>query len=141
MRFCTEAYDVPVMRATLLWILLSLFMLRVLGQLLVVAGIAPFLPPLDDWQSGLLPYPVLLASQILILGVLATVCVQFSRGRGYFVRRHRLLATPLWVVGWIYAIGMVVRYALLRRDVIPVVFHIVLASFLLVVSAHHRRQG
>jgi hypothetical protein len=134
-------YDGPVTRAPLLWILLSFFTLRVLGQLLVVAGIAPFLPPLDDWQSGLLPYPVLLSSQILILGILATVCVQFSRGQGYFVRRQWLLATPLWVVGWIYAIGMVVRYALLRRDAIPVVFHIVLASFLLVVAQHHRRQG
>ena len=125
--------------ATLLWILLCLFALRVVGQLLVVAGLAPFLPPVGEWQSGLLPYPFLLASQIVILVLLATVCVQFSRGRGFFVRRHAWLATPLWTVGWIYALGMVVRYALLRRDAIPVVFHIVLASFLLVVSLHHRR--
>jgi hypothetical protein len=129
------------MRAAVLWILLLLFTLRVLGQLLVVAAVAPFLPPMEEWQSGLLPYPLLLASQILILGMLATVCVQFSRAQGYFVRRQRWLATPLWAVGWIYAIGMIVRYALLRRDAIPVVFHIVLASFLLVVAAHHRRQG
>jgi len=127
-------------RPTVLWILLSLFALRVLGQLLVVAGLAPFLPPMDDWQSGLLPYPLLLASQILILAILATVCVQFSRGEGYFVRPHAWLATPLWIVGWIYGIGMVVRYALLRRDAIPVVFHIVLASFLLVVASYHRRR-
>ena len=128
-------------RATLLWILLALFALRVLGQLLVVAGVAPFLPPMDEWQSGLLPYPVLFASQIAILALLAMVCIQFSHGRGLFVRRNRWLATPLWIVGWIYAIGMVVRYALLRRDAIPVVFHIVLASFLLVVANHHRRSG
>jgi hypothetical protein len=126
---------------TLLWILLALFALRVLGQLLVFAGLAPFLPPMEDWQSGLLPYPFLLSSQMLILVVLATVCIQFSRGKGYFVSPQPWLATPLWTVGWIYAIGMVVRYALLRRDAIPVVFHIVLASFLLVVAAHHRRQG
>ena len=126
-------------RTTILWILLSLFALRVSGQILVVGGVAPFLPPMHDWQSGLLPYPLLLASQILVLGVLATVCVQFSRAKGYFVRPRMWLATPLWIVGWIYAIGMVVRYALLRRDVIPVVFHIVLASFLLVVAHHHRR--
>jgi hypothetical protein len=106
--------------------------------LLVVNGLAPFLPPVDEWQSGLLPYPLLLASQIVILGVLATVCVQFSRGKGYFVRPHTWLATPLWIAGWIYAAGMIVRYALLRRDVIPVVFHIVLASVLLVVAHHHR---
>ena len=126
-------------RPMLLWTLLVLFALRVVGQLLVAAGLAPFLPPMDEWQSGLLPYPVLFASQTLILALLATVCVHFSRGHGYFVRPHPWLATPLWIVGWIYAVGMLVRYALLRRDAIPVVFHIILASFLLVVADHHRR--
>ncbi len=129
-----------VTRAQLLWVLLALFALRVLGQLLVVAGLAPFLPPLEDWQSGLLPYPLLLASQVVILAVLAWVCVQFSRGDGYVVRPRAWLGTPLWIAGWLYAIGMVVRYALLRRDAIPVAFHIVLASFLLVLAHHHRRQ-
>jgi hypothetical protein len=129
-----------VPRAALLWILLTLFVLRVLGQLLVVNDLAPFLPPMDEWQSGLLPYPVLLASQIAIGAVLATVCIQFSRGKGYFVRPHAWLATPLWLVGWLYAIGMVVRYAILRRDLIPVTFHIVLATFLLVVAHEHRRR-
>src|SRR5688572_13791404 len=125
---------------TLLWILLMLFVLRVVGQLLVVGGVAPFLPPMEEWQSGLLPYPLLLASQIAIVAVLATVCIQFSRGAGYFVRPHSWLATPLWILAWIYALGMVVRYAMLRRDLIPVTFHIVLASFLLVVAHHHRRS-
>lgn len=127
-------------RATLLWTLLFLFALRVLGQLLVVSGLAPFLPPMDDWQSGLLPYPLLLVSQIMILGLLATVCVQFSRGHGFFLRRQAWLSTPSWIAGWIYALGMAVRYTLLRRDAIPVVFHIVLASFLLVVAQYHRQQ-
>ena len=125
------------MRAVL-WCLLGLFALRVLGQLLVVARMAPFLPPMDEWQSGLLPYPALLASQIAILGVLGTVCVQFSRASGYFVRPHAWLATPLWIGGWTYAAAMIVRYALLRRDAIPVAFHLVLAGFLLVVAQHHR---
>lgn len=129
----------PRRRAAVLWILLALFVLRVLGQLLVVAGVAPFLPPMDEWQSGLLPYPLLLTSQILIIGLLATVSAQFTRGSGYFVRCHGWLASPLWITGWIYAIGMVVRYTLLRRDVIPVVFHIVLATFLLAVAHHHKR--
>lgn len=125
----------------LLWILLALFALRVAGQLLVVTGHAPFLPPMDDWQSGVLPYPLLLASQIVILGVLATVCLQFSRGMGFFVQPRRWLATPLLITGWMYAVGMILRYALLRRDAIPVIFHVVLASFLLLVAQHHRRQG
>lgn len=131
--------NVPRRRAAILWILLALFALRVLGQLLVVAGVAPFLPPMDDWQSGLLPYPLLLVSQVLILGLLATVCMHFSRGSGFFVRHHRWLATPLWIAGWMYFGGMILRYALLRRDSIPVIFHVVLATFLLVIAHYHRR--
>ena len=127
-------------RPALLWVLSVLFALRVLGQVLVAAGLAPFLPPMDDWQSGLLPYPLLLASQFLILALLGAVCLQFTRRAGYFVERRVWLGTPLWLAGWCYAIAMVVRYALLRRDAIPVVFHIVLASFLLVVAHHHRHQ-
>ena len=130
---------VPPMRHVVLWVLLALFFLRVLGQLLVVAGLAPFLPPIDDWQSGLLPYPLLLTSQILIVALLSTVCVQFTRGAGYFVKRRAWLGIPLWIAGWFYAIAMVVRYALLRRDAIPVVFHIILATFLIVVAHHHRQ--
>ena len=85
---------------------------------------------MDEWQSGLLPYPLLLASQILILGVLVTVCMQFSRGSGYFVRRHGWLATPLWIVGWIYAgwHGHRTRYCGVTRFLSS--FHIVLATSL-----------
>jgi len=133
--------EVPTTTSTaaVLWTLLALFALRVLGQILVVAGVAPFLPPMADWQSGLLPYPLLLASQVVILVLLGTVCVQISSGRGYFVQPRRWLATPLWIFGWIYAGAMVIRYALLRTDIIPVVFHVVLASFLIVLARHHRQ--
>ena len=96
-------------RAALLWTLLALFALRVAGQLVVAAGLAPFLPPMDQWQSGVLPYPVLVALQVTTLAVLGAVCVQFWRGRGYFVRPHWWLATPLWVVGAVYAASMIVR--------------------------------
>ena len=132
----------------LLWTLLLLFALRVAGQLAVVLGRAPFLPPMDQWQSGLMPYPALLASQVVILSVLCVVCVQFSRGSGYFVHPHKWLATPLWVVGVLYAVSMVLRYAVWMTirpdqrwtgDLIPVVFHLVLASFLLSVAQYHRK--
>jgi len=131
----------------LLWMLFALFALRVAGQLAVVLGLAPFLPPMDQWQSGLMPYAALLASQLVILAVLGVVCVQFSRGRGYFVRPHRWLVTPLWVVGWLYASTMILRYAVWMTirpdqrwtgDLIPVVFHLVLASFLISVAHYHR---
>jgi uncharacterized protein len=134
-------------RAAALWTLLALFTGRVAGQLAVSLDAAPFLPPMEQWQSGLLPYPVLLVSQLILIAGLGTICRQFSRGGGYFVEPHRWLGTPLWITGWIYAGGMVVRYAAWMAlkpeerwtgDLIPVVFHIVLASSLLIVADHHR---
>jgi hypothetical protein len=136
-------------RAAALWTLFALFAGRVAGQLAVAIGIAPVLPPMEQWQSGLLPYPALVAAQAAILAVLGTVCLQFSRGRGYFVRRRGWLGTPLWIAGWVYALSMAVRYAVWMTvrpdqrwtgDLIPVAFHIVLASFLLVVSDYHRQR-
>ena len=136
--------------ARALWTLLTLFTGRVLGQLAVSLDAAPFLPPMDEWQSGLLPYPLLLTAQFVLIAGLGSICVQFSRGGGYFVRPHRWLATPLWIVGWTYAGAMAVRYAVWMTikpqerwtgDLIPVMFHFVLASFLLVVASHHRRRG
>jgi hypothetical protein len=91
-----------------------------------------------------------------LLAGLGAICVPFTHGRGDFVRSHSWLGTPLWIAGLLYAASMVVRYAvwMVTRpeerwtgDLIPVVFHIVLASFLLVVADHHRgdpdrlRQG
>jgi uncharacterized protein len=134
-------------RAAVLWTLLALFTGRVAGQLAVSLDAAPFLPPMEQWQSGLLPYPVLLVSQLLLIAGLGTICRQFSSGAGYFVEPQPWLGTPLWIAGLIYAGAMVVRYAVWMTlkpeqrwtgDLIPVAFHIVLASFLLTVAGHHR---
>jgi hypothetical protein len=73
-------------RAAALWLLLALFAGRVLGQLAVALDAAALLPPMEEWQSGLLAYPVLLASQVFLPAGLGTICVQFSRGRGSFER-------------------------------------------------------
>jgi hypothetical protein len=136
--------------AAALWTLLALFTGRVAGQLAVSLDAAPFLPPMEQWQSGLLPYPALLVSQLILIALLGTICRQFSRGGGYFVEPHPWLGRPLWIAGWIYAGGMVLRYVVWMAikpeerwtgDLIPVVFHIVLASFLLIVAANHRRAA
>ena len=44
--------------AWVLWTLLALFVLRVTGQALVAFLEVGFLPPMSEWYSGLLPYPV-----------------------------------------------------------------------------------
>ena len=137
-------------RAAALWTLLALFAGRVLGQLAVALGAAPFLPPMDEWQSGLLPYPVLLAAQFsLLAGPRHDLRAVLPRPR-LLRSSAQWLGTPLWVAGWIYAASMVARYAVWMAirpeerwtgDLIPVVFHIVLASFLLVVAGFDRERA
>jgi len=112
----------------------------VAGQALVVFADVPWLPPMQDWQSGLLPYPVLLASQIAILVVQAKVSIDFARGHGFAVRRRPRLGRALIVFSLIYFAAMLVRYALTmlfhpeRRwfgtGTIPIAFHWVLAAYL-----------
>jgi putative CocE/NonD family hydrolase len=134
--------------APLLWFLLSLFVLRVLGQLAVFLGVGKFLPPMEEWYSGLLPYHLLLPAQILIIILLAKVCLDVMRGRGFFAEPRRRLGTGLLAFGSVYLGVMLIRYFLRMAlypaerwtgGSIPIFFHWVLATFLLVVGAFHRR--
>jgi hypothetical protein len=127
--------------AAALWALLFLFALRVLGQLLVFLGLAPWLPPMKDWYSGLLPYGPLLVSQIVIIGAFGTACVEVTHRRGYFGEPKAWLGRGLLIFGSVYFAAMVVRYAAGVGPMIPIYFHWVLASFLLVLGAYHRRGG
>lgn len=121
----------------------ALFALRVLGQLLVVARAPSWLPPMAGWQSGLLPYPVLLASQGAILVV--QVLVVSSIASGGHARADGGTAVLLLVLACAYALGMAYRARRrLRHErphwwshgTIPIVFHLVLATFLAAWGLH-----
>ena len=140
--------------AAWLWLLLGLFCLRVGGQLVValvpVSPLSPlsptFLPPMEEWYSGLVPYGPLLVAQILIIFLYGKVCLDFTRGRGYFVIPQRRLGIGLLVFGSLYLGAMILRYVIrmsLYPDErwtggsIPIFFHWILASFLLLVGQYH----
>ncbi len=84
---------------TTLTVLLLLFVLRVLAQALIALGIDGLLPPWEEWFSGLVPYPQLIASQLLIVLVLGKVCVDFERGRGQKQLPYRA-ACETAITGW-----------------------------------------
>jgi hypothetical protein len=135
--------------AILLWFLLALFCVRVLGQILVAFFHVGWLPPMEEWYSGLLPYPQLLASQLLIIALLTKIGVDFSRGRGYFVESHAYLGTYALWFGYIYLSVMVVRYPVHMYlhpesrwfgQTIPIFFHWVLATYVILVGLYHRRR-
>ncbi len=132
--------------AAWLWLLLGLFCLRVGGQVWVALVPVSVLPPMEEWYSGLVPYGPLLVAQILIILVYGKVCLDFTRGRGYFVIPQRRLGIGLLVFGSLYLGAMVLRYVIrmsLYPDErwtggsIPIFFHWILASFLLLVGQYH----
>jgi len=127
---------------------LGLFLLRVLGQLLVGTLAPGFLPPMEEWYSGVIPYPILFVSQVVIIGLFGTVCLQFWRSRGWFVRPRVRLGNALSAFGALYLAVMVLRYVLRMAlypperwvgGSIPIFFHWILASFILLVGHYHRR--
>lgn len=128
----------------LLSVLAGLFLARVAGQALVAFLGTPWLPPMGEWYSGLLPYPLLLPAQLAILVVQGKVSVDLVRGRGAFVRPGRRTGRLLLVLGLLYLGGMLLRYALtmswyperrwLGAGTIPTAFHVVLALWVLVLA-------
>ena len=122
--------------AAALWVLLALFVLRVLGQVLVVLSHPRWLPPMKEWYSGLLPYPALLPVQIVFIWVMTWIALDFTTGTGTFAQPRPLLGAALVWFSYVYALGMVVRFVIWlqrpperRRAWIPIIFHIVLAAF------------
>jgi hypothetical protein len=123
------------------------FLLRVLGQALVAAGHAGSLPPMEDWYSGLVPYPALLPIQIGILGVQATISRDIWRGSGTFAGFRPGVGRGLQWFSYVYAAVMVLRYVVTmaaypeRRwlsGTIPIFFHWVLAAYLFALGRYYR---
>ena len=133
----------------LLSVLAFLFFLRVVGQALVAFAGVTVLPPMAEWYSGLLPYPLLLPVQIAILAVQACIALQFARGHGVLITPRPQAGGVLIALSVLYFAAMVVRYALtmtwhperrwLGTGTIPIVFHWVLAAYLFTLGRHHAR--
>ena len=134
--------------AVALWLLLALFVCRVVGQGLVAFFDVGFLPPMAAWQSGLMDYSWLLASQLVIVLIFGKICLDFSRGYGIAVVPRRWLGQGLLAVGGLYLLAMLTRYTVRMvlyseerwtGGSIPTFFHWVLAAFLLVFGTYHWR--
>jgi hypothetical protein len=127
--------------AVLLWLCVLLFAARVIGQLQTALLEPSWLPSMDAWFSGLLPYPLLLPVQIGILMFMAVVAWNPRVRHGLFAQAHPRGAFALRAFAIVYFVVMAVRLAVNinvnRADfwsegAIPVAFHWVLALFILV---------
>ena len=137
----------PTVAAALLALLTGLFAIRVAGQAIVVRWAPAWLPPMSEWYSGLLPYPRLLATQLVMLGVMSAVVVGLALGWPAITDPRPALGTLLLVIAWPYGLSMPVRYGIrMSRHpearwtgrTIPIVFHVVLAVWLFVLGSYLR---
>jgi len=133
--------------ALVLGILAVMFLGRVVGQVLVVTYSPPFLPPMQEWYSGLLPYRFLLPVQLVILLFQFEVSRQLWTGSGTMTRRRPTIGTGLKWFALVYFLVMATRYVVFmiifpeRRwfgGTIPIFFHFVLAIYVYVLSRYCR---
>ena len=131
------------LRITGLVAALTLFFGRVVGQIQVLLLEPEWLPPMQAWYSGVLPYPVLLPVQIVLLMVMSLVTYDHVRGRGFFWPSRRAVRIGLRAFAILYAAAMALRLVVmmslpphspLEAGIIPITFHWVLAGFAWLVS-------
>jgi hypothetical protein len=129
-------------RPILFALLLAAFVVRVGAQLIQALAPTPELPAFERWQSGALPYPLLLASQAIIIA--AGVWATWAMWSGRPEPEPRLGRVMVWI-GWVYLVGAAFRFFagltflshIAFFDVqLPGFFHIVLASMILIFAAH-----
>lgn len=128
--------------ARALWFLTGLFAFRVAAQPAALA-FDRLLPSFNSWDGGVLPYPVLLVTQLVILGWLASTAWRFSTGR---VTVRPLVGRAALAFGGVYFIAMFLRLLLgatVLGDVrwfaspLPAFFHLVLATYLVLYGYCH----
>ena len=124
----------------LVWTLFTLFVLRVAGQALVAFFDVQFLPRMEAWYSGLMPYEYLLPAQLLIVVLMAQICLDFTRRRGFFFEPKRFFAGPWLWLGYLYLAVMIARAVIVMDRPIPIFFHWVLAAFVIALGHSHRRR-
>ena len=125
--------------AVVMSILLALFVGRVVGQILAATTAPAWLPPMNRWYSGVMPYRYLLPVQIVFIAVMIAMIAGVASGTGTLGTRNATAGRWIVWASYVYALGMVVRsvrYAMAspekRGVLIPIVFHFVLAAFLYV---------
>jgi len=127
----------------ILWVLSLLFLLRTIGQLIQYLSPVEWLPQLEAWQGSTLPYGFLLFSQLIILAVMIFITRQHASG---CVRKSASKGKWLLAFGGVYFAVMAGRLVIGLANLsthpwfntfIPALFHLVLATFVLLIAGFH----
>jgi len=136
-------YTASPLYVAILWGLSLLFLLRTVGQLVQYLSPVEWLPRLEAWQGSALPYGFLLFSQMIILAVMILITRRHASG---YVRKSASKGKWLLVFGVAYFAVMTSRLIIGLAQLsahpwfhkfIPAFFHLVLASFVLLIAGFH----
>ena len=128
-----------------LWLLLALFLVRVVAQPLAALTGWQWLPPFSAWQSGALPYLVLLATQLVIAAVMAAAAAGVTSGRTRPSRSTGLVLAAVAVLyGTVMGGRLILGFTVFRGHwwldaPLPTVFHLGLTTFIAVYGHYHLR--
>src|SRR4030095_12776038 len=137
------------MHGVFLAFLTLLFRLRLAGQALVYFLGVGWLPAMEHWQSGLIPYQTLLVIQIVMLVAMIKISTDIRHNTGYFAKLRPHWSRHLVGFSFLYVAAMALRYILTMIfrpeirwfcDTIPIFFHFVLAGFIFVLGRYHSKQ-
>ena len=129
--------------SNILLVLLLCFCFRVAVQGIQYFFSIGFLPSFSLWHSGTLSYPVLVLFQLIIIIFFAWISYQVSSDK---LTPSNIVGKRLIVLASIYGFVMIVRYIIKMSlypterwfgGSLPILFHIVLASFLLTLGIFH----
>jgi hypothetical protein len=126
-----------------LFALYGLFVFRVSAQFIQKFFPVNFLPSFERWYSGALAYHWLLLSQLIIIAILTRTLKRFYTDK---IQANQRLARVLIGLGIFYFSSMLLRLIAgltfaqhhpWLGAMIPAIFHLVLASFMLLVGYFH----
>jgi hypothetical protein len=130
-------------RRAAMWLCLLIFSVRVIGQIEVCLLAPTWLPPFAAWESGLVPYHVLLPTQISLIAWMTVIAVDHGRSSGFFWVTRPGTRRALRAFAAVYGGAMFVRlvvtavlppHTLLDRGLIPILAHWDLAAFMVLAS-------
>lgn len=125
-----------------LLVLLGLFVFRTLAQLVQSVYPVPFLPPFGAWHGAVMPYPLLVIIQVVIIVALTII---LWRVRSDAIVPSQWKYRVCFILGGIYFSFMAFRlfagltflsdHPWYSRS-LPAFFHVVLASFILLLGRY-----
>ena len=132
--------------ASLLSLLLLLFVFRVSAQLIQSYQTIKWLPPFHAWHSQTIPYPYLLVAQLTIIIFFSTMIKCFYQEK---VTPKIMTGKIYLLLGSLYFSFMILRLILGQfifknhlfwSSTLPTLFHLILALFLIIIGLYHLIQ-